>query len=157
MSEKYESARLILQLYDLRREETMRKARDWFVTFVPGSAKEITDVLVGPESPHFRMVTTYWDMAASLVNNGAIDEKMFNDANLEHVAVFAKIDPFIAELRSMYDSPEYLKNLENLVMRRPGAKELLAKIRERFKTILAAREAAGKKPQEAASDKQFIK
>ena len=152
MSEKYESASLILKLYDLRREETMRKARDWFVTFMPESAKDITDVFMGPNSPHFRMVTTYWDMAASFVNNGAIDEQMFNDANLEHVAVFAKVEPFIEELRSIYSSADYLKNLEQLVMRRPGAKELMAKIRERFKNMLAAREAASRKIQEAAAN-----
>lgn len=147
MSAKYESASLILKLYELRREETMRKARDWFFTFVPNSAQEVTDVFLGPNSPYYRMVTTYWDMAASFVNNGAIDEQMFNEAAGEHVAVFAKIEPFIEELRSIYDTPEYMKNLEQLVMRRPGAKELLAAVRERVRKMVAAREAAAAKEQ----------
>src|ERR1044072_9162191 len=132
MSEKFESASLILKLYDLRREATMRKARDWFFTFLPTSAEDVIDVFTGQNSSHYRMVTTYWDMAASFVNNGAIDEKMFKDANLEHVAVFAKVEPFIEEIRSMYSSPEYLKNLEQLVMRRPDAKKILAAVRERI-------------------------
>jgi hypothetical protein len=152
MSEKYESADLILKLYDIRREETMRKARDWFVMFMPASAQDVTAVFMAGSSAYFRMVTTYWDMAASFVNNGAIDEKMFNDANLEHVAVFAKIEPFIEELRSTFGAPEYLKNLEQLVMRRPDAVELLPKIRERFKHFAEIREAAMKASQEAASN-----
>jgi len=146
MSEKFESASLILKLYDLRREATMRKARDWFFTFLPTSAEDVIDVFKGQNSSHYRMVTTYWDMAASFVNNGAIDEQMFNDANLEHVAVFAKVEPFIEEIRSMYSSPEYLKNLEQLVMRRPDAKKMLAAVRERIGAMVAAREAAMEKP-----------
>jgi hypothetical protein len=142
MSEKYESASLILKLYEMRREDTMRKARDWFATFLPNSAQEIKDTLFGPQSAYYRMVTTYWDMAASFVNNGAIDEQMFNDAVGEHVAVYAKIEPFIEELRSLYGSPEYMKHLEQLVMRRPGAKEMLPKVRERMRSIVAARQAA---------------
>lgn len=146
MSEKYESASLILKLYDLRREEKMRKARDWFFIFLPDSAQDVIDIFKGQNSANYRMVTTYWDMAASFVNNGAIDEQMFNDANLEHVAVFAKVAPFIEELRSTYNSPDYLKNLEQLVMRRPEAKEMLANVRERIRSMVTAREAAKEKP-----------
>jgi hypothetical protein len=146
MSEKYESASLILKLYDLRREEKMRAARDWFFTFLPDGAQDVIDIFKGQNSSNYRMVTTYWDMAASFVNNGAIDEQMFNDANLEHVAVFAKVEPFIEELRSTYNSPDYLKNLEQLVMRRPEAKEMLANVRERIRSMVTAREAAMEKP-----------
>ena len=52
---------------------------------------------MGPNSGHFRMVTSYWDMAASFVLNGAIDEQMFNDANGEQLGVFAKMEPFLAD------------------------------------------------------------
>ena len=145
MATPNESANLILKLYELRREETMRKARDWFVTFLPTSAQEVTDAVMGEQSNYYRMVTTYWDMAASFVNHGAIDEQMFTEANMEHVAVFAKVEPFLAELRTTYGAPEYLHNLEQLVMRQPGAKERLAALRERFRSILAARAAAKNK------------
>ncbi|HEX8651564.1 MAG TPA: hypothetical protein VF708_12050 [Pyrinomonadaceae bacterium] len=139
MSTKHESMIGILKLYDLRREETMRKARDWFVTFNPGSLQDIVDTFNGEHSAYYRMVTTYWDMAASFVNHGAIDEQMFNDANLEHVAVFAKVEPFIAEIRAMAKMPQYLANLEQLVMRLPNAQEMLADTRERMKAIAVAR------------------
>ena len=144
MSTKHESMIGIMKLYELRREETMRKARDWFVTFNPSSIQDIVDTFTGEHSAYYRMVTTYWDMAASFVNHGAIDEQMFNDANLEHIAVFAKVEPFLAEIRTMSKMPQYLANLEQLVMRQPNAKEMLADVRERMKAISAARaEATG--------------
>jgi hypothetical protein len=148
MSTKYEDANLILKLYELRREEVMRKARDWYAQqFNPESLQEITDVMMSDKSAYYRMVTTYWDMAASFVNHGAIDEQMFADANMEHIMVFAKIEPFVAEIRSTFTMPNYLENLEKLVMRLPNAKELLASIRERFKQFAAMRAEAAAKAQ----------
>jgi len=71
---KYEDADLILKLYDLRREATMREARNWLFTFNPTSVQDVIEVLLGEHSGHYRMVISYWDMAAAMVNNGAIDE-----------------------------------------------------------------------------------
>jgi hypothetical protein len=78
---KYKDADLILKLYDLRREKTMRDARNWFFTFNPQNPKDFMDVITSDKSGLYRMVISYWDMACSLVNNGAIDADMFNDAN----------------------------------------------------------------------------
>ena len=133
---KAESADLILKLYDLRREKKMRKARNWIFGFNPTSADEIMQTMMDPDvGPYLRMVTSYWDMAASLVNNGAIDEQMFNDANGEHLFVFAKIEPILAELRQQWNQPEMLKHYEALVRRVPNNEEVLAGIRERIKMI----------------------
>ena len=140
MGNNYEDARLILKLYELRREETMRKAREWYIRqFKPSSAQDILDIARGEYSGYYRMVTSYWDMAASFVNHGAIDEQMFNDANGEHIAVFAKIEPFLAELREQSGAPQYLHHLERVVMRMPEATERLATIRERFKRLMEPR------------------
>ena len=143
-STKYESADLILKLYDLRREETMRKARQWFATFNPQSAQDITDAMAGEHSAYFRMVTSYWDMAAALVEQGAIDEQMFNETNGEHAFVFAKIEPHLTELRSMF-GPQVLPNLEKVVMRLPNAKERLAHLREMMRKMAERRAQAGEK------------
>jgi hypothetical protein len=144
MSDKHESAELILKLYDLRREEVMRKARGWFIAeFNPESVEDISKVTMSEQSAYYRMVTTYWDMACSLVTNGAIDEQMFNDANAEHVAVYSKIEPFITEIRSAY-TPKYMEHLEKVVMGMQGAKERLATTRERLKLISAQRAGAAK-------------
>jgi hypothetical protein len=139
MSDKYQSADLILKLYDLRREEKMRAARDWFGTFMPESAEDIMQTIQHPESSaYYRMVTSYWDMAASFVIHGAIDEAMFRDVSGEAVAVFAKIEPFLAELREITRRPQMYANLENFVMRQEGAREMLASVRERMKHWAAA-------------------
>ncbi|HEV7930666.1 MAG TPA: hypothetical protein VGP12_11110, partial [Nitrosospira sp.] len=68
---------------------------------------------------NFRMVVSYWDTAASLVLNGGIDEKMFLDANTEHIFVYAKIQPFLAEIRQIFNEADYFLSLETLVMKVP--------------------------------------
>jgi hypothetical protein len=134
---KQADADLILKLYDLRREATMREARNWFFTFNPTTIEEYMGAMMGEHSGHLRMVTSYWDMAASLVNNGAIDEQMFNDANGEHLFVFAKIEPVLEGMRQVFGAPEALKHFETLIRRIPDNEKKLAAIRERIKMIQA--------------------
>ena len=147
MSSAYESADLILKLYDLRREEVMRKAREWYTKqFHPQSAQDVVNVLRGEHSAYFRMVTSYWEMAASFVNSEAIDWKMFIEANPgEPVNVFVKLYPYLEELRSMfaskYDEAQAFQHLEHVVMRLPHAKERLAERVEQFKEARARWEA----------------
>ena len=143
MTDKAKSAELIMKLYDLRREEVMREARNWFFTFNPESVEHLQRTAMGEHGAYFRMVTTYWDMACSLVTNGAIDEQMFNDANAEHVAVYSKIEPFIEEIRAAY-SQAYLGHVEKVVMGMPDAKERLATTRERLRMLTTKRADAAK-------------
>jgi len=132
---KQADADLILKLYDLRREPVMREARNWFFTFNPTSVAEYMETMMGPQSGYVRMVISYWEMAATLVNNGGLDEQMFNEANGEHLFVFAKIEPILVELRQTWNQPDMLKNFELLVRRVPNNKEILEGIRERIKMI----------------------
>lgn len=137
---KAKSADLILKLYDLRREAVMREARSWMLGFFPESAGEVMQAMIAEESSaYYRMVMSYWDMAASMVNHGAIDEEMFSDAGGEHIVMFAKIEPYLEELRAMVGNPNMLKNLEKLVMKMPDAKETLAARREMIKRMMSAR------------------
>src|SRR5947209_2385656 len=134
---KAKEADLILKLYDLRREETMRKARDWMIRFNPESMQEILDAIMNEQhSAYFRMVTSYWEMAAALVNHGAIDEAMFNDTNGEHLAVFAKLQPFLADMRAQF-SPQAFQHLEKLAMRTPDVEQRLVGIREHLRRFAA--------------------
>ncbi|MEP6707501.1 MAG: hypothetical protein ABJC05_08280 [Pyrinomonadaceae bacterium] len=130
---KHEDADLILKLYDLRREPVMREARNWLFTFNPTSAQDVIDTLLSEHSGHYRMVISYWDMAAAMVNNGAIDEKLFNETNGEHIFVYAKIAPVIEEVRTLFGSPDFLQNLESLVKRIPNIEEKITGMRERMK------------------------
>ena len=132
---KHEDADLILKLYDLRREAVMREARTWFFTFNPEKPEDFLDVMTGPHSGHYRMVVSYWDMAASLVNNGAIDAQMFNEANGEHLFVYAKLEPFLPALRETA-SMDYMVHLEKLVKSIPNVEEKLAAIRQRVAMLV---------------------
>lgn len=145
---KAESADLIMKLYDLRREEKMRDARNWMAGFFPESAEEIMNAMIDPaSSAYFRMVTSYWDMAASFVNHGAIDADMFRDTSGEHMIVFSKIEPHLEEFRALLGNPNYLKNLEALVSQLPDYKELLRARREMMKRLVeASKQAAAAKP-----------
>ena len=148
---KQEEANLILKLYNLRRETVMREARNWFFSFNPTSIQDFIDTLIGEHSGHYRMVVSYWDMAASLVNNGAIDEQMFNDANGEHVFVYAKIAPFLTDLRAAFGVPDLLGHLEKLVKRIPNVDERMVTINARMKHIAALRAEREKGAQAAAA------
>lgn len=147
MSTPNESMMGILRLYELRSEPTMRKARDWFATgFFPESTKDILSVLVSERSADFRMVASYWDMAAAFVIFGAIDGEMFNAINTEHVVVYAKLQPFLAELREMPGIPPYLylKHLEPVVQLIPDAEERVAAMRRYMES--RRQPSAGEKP-----------
>lgn len=139
-----QDADLILKLYDLRREATMREARNWMFTFNPTSVQDIIDVMISEHSGHYRMVVSYWEMAAAMVNNGSIDEKLFHEANGEHLFVYSKIAHLIPELRALFGSQEFLLNLETLVKRIPNHEEKITAMRERMKKfgeLIAARAA----------------
>ncbi|MEO5858467.1 MAG: hypothetical protein ABIR33_05905 [Pyrinomonadaceae bacterium] len=119
---KQEDTMAILKLYELRRDEQMRAARQWYFSeFAPTSAMDIIALYRGGEraSANFRMVTSFWDTAASLVLNGGIDQKMFLEANTEHVFIYAKIADFLPEVRELFREPDFLIHLEDLVRALP--------------------------------------
>ena len=152
---KVESADLILKLYDLRREETMRKARNWFFTFNPTSADDYFKTMMDPEvGGYLRMVTSYWDMAAAMVNHGAIDADLFNETAGEHMMVFAKIEPLLAELREKFGNPDGFKHLEKVIMDSPNGAEKVKKTQEWMKRIqeqMAAAQGGGQEGGASAS------
>ena len=92
MPTPFESAQLNLQLFELRREPILREARDWFLReFNPESFADLVVLVRGERNASFRMVLSYWDMAASLVTTGAIDADAFRAAHGEIFATFSKI------------------------------------------------------------------
>jgi len=141
---KQEEAGLILKLYELRREETMRKARDWyFREFNPESVADFNAAMFGEQSGYLRMVISYWDMTAALVNNGAISLQLFNDSNGEHIGVFSKVEPLLGELRAAY-GPQFAANFEKLIDSTPDGRKRVAAAREQMKAIrtqIAAKQA----------------
>ena len=150
MADSSQAAGTLLKLYELRTEPALRQARAWFVfEFHPSTSQDVLAAWLGPghESAPYRMVTTYWDMAASLVVQNAIPAEMFNAANTEHVAVYAKLRPFLSEVRTIAKYPDYLINLERVVGMMPQAEEQIA-IFERY--LVRQRKLASEGKQRAA-------
>lgn len=144
MPTPFESAQLNLQLFDLRREAVLREARDWFLWELnPETFAELVEAVSGERNAAFRMVLSYWDMAASLVTTGAIDGDAFRAAHGEIFATYSKVQPFIAELRAASNEPEFCKHIEAVVMSSPDAEAVLKRRREAMRAAAKGREAAG--------------
>lgn len=111
----HDDASLILKLYELRREEKLRAARAWYVSEFKVKSLEEFDALcpAGSEkNAYFRMVASYWEMAASFVVNGILNKDLFIQNSLECVIVFERIKPFIEAMRKRNNAPQQFRNLE---------------------------------------------
>jgi hypothetical protein len=140
MPTPFESGQLNLQLFDLRREPVLREARVWFLNeFNPESFTEFVALVSGERNASFRMVISYWEMAASLVTTGAIDGDAFRAAHGEIVATFSKIQPFLAELRAATGDSDVCRHIEAVVMAVPDAEALLARRAEAIRAAVKAR------------------
>ena len=126
-------AELILKLYDTRREAEIRKARTWWTaTFWPESADDILKIIRGmgsQENAWLRQVLGYWGMASSFVSHGILNEDLFFEPSFsgEMFFVYAKLEPYLAELREKLQNPLLLVNLEKLIQSPKG--------QERYKVI----------------------
>ena len=140
MSTPSGSAELILRLYELRREKRLRKARRWFAAQAFRSVDDLVAAARGKDNDLFRMVLSYWDMTAALVLHGAIDPVMFHDAGNEHVFVWAKVEPYLAEFRLKVGHPGYLAQLERLVAAMPDGRQRVSSMQARQRAAQAARE-----------------
>ena len=142
-------AQLGLQLYDLRREAEMRKARNFInFQFNPKNADEFLQVAmaIGTEqNAHLRQVFSYWQIAASLVLNGTLHPQVFVDTCGEGLFVYAKFKPLLKDIRAKMD-PEFLSRIETVVQQEKICKERVAVIEKRLAAWAAARKA-----QEAAA------
>ncbi len=114
-------AQIVMQLYDLRRESEMRKARNWwFAEFWPKNADDFLKVafnMGSQENNWLRQVNGYWSMAASFVLQGALNEGLFIQPAVsgEMFVLFAKVYPFLKELREKAGDPEMFGNIEKVI------------------------------------------
>jgi hypothetical protein len=114
-------AQLILQLYDLRREPEMRKARSWWIgEFWPQNADDFSKVAGNTgsqENNWLRQVGGYWSMAASFVLQGVLNEELFLQPAVsgEMYFLLAKVHPFLGELREKMEDPHLFGNIEKVI------------------------------------------
>jgi len=110
-------AELLLRLYDLRREEKLRRAREWLIgKFHADSMEELEKQcpMGSEESALFRMAVSYWDMAASLVSHGLIKEDLFFENTGELWLTWEKVRQLAPGFREARKNPLVWKNLESL-------------------------------------------
>lgn len=114
----YDDANLILRLYDMRREERLRKARAWFTAGFKGVTTVEQFQKVCPagtdENASFRMVSTYWEMVASFVTSGVLDEALLYESGRELLVVWERARDYVAAFRTANRDPTYLRNLETV-------------------------------------------
>lgn len=130
-------AELILKLYDLRRESEMRKARNWAVVqFWPQNADEfikVANALGTQENAWLRQVGGYWDIAASLVLHGALNADLFLEGGSsgEMFFIYAKVEPFLKEIREKMQSPGLFANVEKVITEHKAGRDRLKVVSER--------------------------
>ncbi len=136
-----EDAQVIMRLYDLRREPEMRKARSWLAGFWPRNADDVIQVInaVNPqENAWFRQVSGYWDMAASFVLRGALNEGLFCDSGGEMWFILSKVYPFLKEVREKAQTPYYFQRVEKVATRSKEGRERLHMMLKRAEVRRAA-------------------
>jgi hypothetical protein len=132
-----DDARLILELYDLRRESELRKARQWWLmTFWPKSADDFVKVATAmgsEENNWIRQVGSYWSIALSFVSNGIVSEKLFFQLAFcgELYFMFAKVRPFLAEIREKMNNPDLFRTMEKAILGSKIARAQFAQVEAR--------------------------
>lgn len=113
----YDDVNLILQLYEIRREARLRQARAWFSsTFKAKSMEEMANLCPAgsDENASARMVATHWEMVASFVTSGVLNQDLFFQSGRELLFVWERIRDLVPAMREAYKDPTYLVNFEKV-------------------------------------------
>jgi hypothetical protein len=140
-------AELILKLYDFRREPELRKARNFWLGFWPESVEDFMKVgmaLGTQENAWIRQVGGYWEMAASLVVHGTLNKEMFLEQSFsgEMFLIYAKVQPFLKELREKMQSPAIFANVEKVILSTPEGMERVKATQQRLAMFRKAAQTA---------------
>jgi hypothetical protein len=111
----HEQVNLMLRLYDIRREPRLREARDWYMThFTPATPEELMAMCPpgSQENAFMRMVISYWEMVASIVNRDVINDEFFFENSGEQWVVWERLKPVVPAFRVMFKNPLAFSNLE---------------------------------------------
>ena len=112
----YDDVNLILKLYELRREDRLRDARKFLGGLKVKTLAELQAACPpgSEQDASFRMATSYWEMAASFITSGVLNQELFAESGGELLFVWTKIQDIVPELRKAFSNPKYLSNLETV-------------------------------------------
>jgi hypothetical protein len=144
-----EQVNLMLRLFEERREPRLREAREWFsANFHAKTAEDLMRVCPpgSKENASTRMVLSYWEMVASIVNRGLIEEDFFFESSGEQWVVWEQLKPVIGAWRVMFSSPKFLANLEEHCnrleawreKRNPGSNDAIRKVMAQMQQAVQA-------------------
>ena len=130
-------ADIVLKLYDLRREQTMRAARNFMgMEFNPQTVEEFSAIHQPshPQNAYWRQVVSFWEMACTLALHGSVDTELFAETQGEAFFIRAKF----AELSEAATGNPFMPKTKMLIEKSPAAKQRF----EGLQKMLAARKAA---------------
>ena len=138
MQATFDDVNLILRLYELRRDDRMRAARNWFAGNFKVKTYEEYTALCPPgtdANASFRMVTSYWEMVASFVTSGVLNHQLFYQSGRELLFCYARIRHVLPQVREKLGNRHELRNLETVALgfiawwneEAPGAYEAFCK------------------------------
>ena len=144
----HQQADLLLKLYDMRRESKLRAARAWFIANYTATSPEemMTKYPPGSEAnTNIRMVVSYWDMVASMVNRGLIDDEFFFENTGELWAVWDRLSAVVPAWRTTFKNPHIFASLEAVATRleawrekkAPGTTEAMRQMLQMMQTTTA--------------------
>jgi len=113
----YDDVNLVLRLYELRREEKLRAARDWFArNLKAANLDELAAVCPAgsQENAYYRMVLSYWDMVASFITSGVLNAELFFQSGGELLFVWERVKHLVPLAREAYQNPGMYRNLETV-------------------------------------------
>ncbi len=141
-------AELVLRLYDLRREEMMRKARNFIVgDFWPKSGDEVVQISNAwgsEQNAYFRQVISFWEMAASLPLHGAVHADLFADWAGEMFFIYAKFQSILQETRDAMENQGFMANMEKFINSSQAYKDRISRMAPRVAKMGQSRRASAK-------------
>jgi hypothetical protein len=113
----YDDVNLVLHLYELRREEKLRAAREWFAHSFKASTLDELNTLCPPgtdANAYVRMVVSYWEMVSSFITTGVLNEDLFFQSGRELLFVWERLRELVPQMRETFKDPTLYKNLETV-------------------------------------------
>jgi hypothetical protein len=136
----HHDADLLIKVYDLRREEVMRKSRSMLLSqFWPKTYDEVKTVTTNGDhalNAAYRQCGTYWEMVYGMVKHGIVHADYFLESNGEGMFLFARVAPYLEQLRKDA-SPYAFRNAEWVARETTEGRRLFEMFQKRVEAKLA--------------------
>jgi hypothetical protein len=113
----HQDAKLLLDLYEMRREPRLREARRWFAASFRAKTPDDLAKLCpagSEENASYRMVTSYWELVASFITSGVLNQELFFQSGRELLFCWTRIRELTPHVRALNKNPIEWKNLETV-------------------------------------------